>query len=85
MCLPPKSEADWAKIKAANWNYLVLWFPLVPKKGKEPLSEKDLREIKDKSEYPFLYELRNDVLYCNNEHGSIAFIDRGYLPPFFIQ
>lgn len=82
----PRKREDDAKKAACDWDYEKSWFAVVPKKGSEPLTKEQLDAVKAECKYPFCYELIADnVVLCNNRHGSIALINKGYLPSFFVQ
>lgn len=82
----PQTRIDKAKKAACDWDYKKSWFPAVPKKGVMPLTKEELDSIRDASKYQFCFELiADDVVLCSNRHGSIALIQRGYLPLFFVQ
>lgn len=82
----PQTKEDKAKKAACDWDYRKSWLPVVPKKGQQPLTKEQLDTIKSESKYPCCYELLpNDIVLCDNRHGSIALIQRGYLPLFFVH
>lgn len=82
----PHSREDYAKKAACDWDYKKSWLPVVPKKGLKPLTKEELDVIQSECKYPFSYELiANGVVLCNNRHGGIALINKGYLPSFFVQ
>jgi len=80
-----KTPEERMKEMVRLWNYDEEWLSFLPKKGTNPLSLEELKDLRDKlpEDRQFCFAMRlGGVVCCDNKHGGLLLLRHGYIPNF---
>lgn len=80
-----KTPEERMKEMVRLWNYDAEWLKFIPKKGTNPLSLEELKDMRDQlpanRQFGFAM-MSGDTVSCENKHGGLLLMKHGYIPNF---